>query len=125
VTDGTAEVADLVGQALDEVLDPCSIARGVPAGMRDMGLVNGIDVRPRADGRVDVVLDLRLTSPACSFALYFDQQVELRLLEIPSVAAVEIRWDDRFEWSDDDLSPRVQEQLADKRRRLLASLPIR
>jgi metal-sulfur cluster biosynthetic enzyme len=50
----------VVRRALASVVDPCSIATGVPISLVDMGLVR--DVRLEGD---EIVVELRLTSPFC------------------------------------------------------------
>lgn len=115
------EVDRRVRGALDEVLDPCSIGRGVPSGMVEMGLVEAVAVDRSDDGwGADVVVRLRTTGPGCSFQLYFDEQVRARIELIDGVRSVEVDWSDVFDWSDDDLHPAVKRRLKDKRDRQLA-----
>lgn len=112
--------ADRVGAALQEVLDPCSVGRGVPAGLVDMGMVKAVEIGSAADGRSVVTVELRITSPACTFQPYFERAVRERLGEVPEVGEVRIRWDSQFDWSDDDMSPALKQRLREKRHRLLA-----
>jgi metal-sulfur cluster biosynthetic enzyme len=114
-----AAVEDRIRQVLDEVLDPCSIGRGVPAGITDMGMVTGIDVATGPDGRTRATLALRLTSPGCTFQLYFDQQVRARMAQLDDVDSLDIVWRDEFDWSDDDMSPDLKRRLREKRATLL------
>ena len=104
-----------IAAALNSVMDPCSVGRGVSAGLGDMGLVCGVDLTQRPDGRYDVRVTLRLTSPGCTFQMYFDQQVKARLRDLSHVAAVEVVWATEFDWSDDDLSDALKERLRTKR----------
>lgn len=112
--------ADRVGAALQQVVDPCSVGRGVPAGLVDMGMVKAVEIGSAADGRSVVTVELRITSPACTFQPYFEQAVRERLGEVPGVGEVRIRWDRTFDWSDDDMSPALKQRLREKRHRLLA-----
>jgi metal-sulfur cluster biosynthetic enzyme len=105
-----------VHRALDEVHDPCSVGRGVPAGLRDMGLVTRLELTPAEGGGTRLELALRMTAPACTFQLYFDQQVRARLAAIDGLDEVQLSWDERFDWSDDDMSPELKQRLRDKRR---------
>jgi len=50
-----------VEQALERVVDPCSIATGAPVPLRAMGLVKDV----RLERQSHVVVELRLTSPFC------------------------------------------------------------
>jgi metal-sulfur cluster biosynthetic enzyme len=63
-----------VDEALDGVVDPCSIATGTPITLREMGLVQSVHI----DGE-DVRVVLRLTSPICLQAGNILQAVEARL----------------------------------------------
>lgn len=109
------ELRRQVTAALDGVIDPCSVGRGVPAGMPDMGLVCGVDVTGGSQARSDVRVTLRLTAPGCTFQMYFDQQARTRLQELPGVGDVELVWSDRFDWSDEDLSDDLKRRLRAKR----------
>jgi len=64
-----------VKEALQEVLDPCSVGRGVPAGLVDMGMVKAVEVGSTPDGHAVVAVELRITSPACTFQPYFEREV--------------------------------------------------
>lgn len=109
------ELERAVMAALDAVIDPCSVGRGVPAGMPDMGLVCGVEVTGRSETSADVRITLRLTAPGCTFQMYFDQQARSRLQQLPGVRDVEIVWSDRFDWSDDDLSDDLKRRLQSRR----------
>lgn len=108
-----------VNQALQKVLDPCSVGRGVPAGLVDMGMVTGVELTTMPDGRAQAVIGLRITSPACTFQPYFEDQVRQSLAAIAELDEVHIQWSGVFDWSDDDMSPALKERLQDKRSRLL------
>ncbi|WP_143696131.1 iron-sulfur cluster assembly protein [Williamsia sp. 1138] len=108
-----------VNQALQKVLDPCSVGRGVPAGLVDMGMVTGVELTTMPDGRAQAVIGLRITSPACTFQPYFEDQVRQSLAAIAELDKVRIQWSGVFDWSDDDMSPALKERLQEKRSRLL------
>jgi metal-sulfur cluster biosynthetic enzyme len=109
-----------VNEALQEVLDPCSVGRGVPAGLVDMGMVKAVELSSAPDGRSIVTVELRTTSPACTFQPYFERAVRERLGEVSEVGEVRITWNSDFDWSDDDMSPGLKQRLREKRHRLLA-----
>ena len=111
---------DRVSAALQGVLDPCSVGRGVPAGLVDMGMVKAVELSSAPDGHSVVTVELRITSPACTFQPYFERAVRERLGELPEVGEVRIEWDSEFDWSDDDMSPALKQRLREKRHRLLA-----
>ena len=72
-----------VREALAGVVDPCSIATGLPLTLAEMGMVEDITVE---DGRVTVTLVL--TSPVCWQAGNIIQAVETSLGRVPGVASV-------------------------------------
>jgi metal-sulfur cluster biosynthetic enzyme len=109
-----------VKEALQQVLDPCSVGRGVPAGLVDMGMVKTVEVSSAPTGPAVVAVELRITSPACTFQPYFEREVRERLGELSGVGEVRITWDSEFDWSDDDMSPGLKQRLREKRHRLLA-----
>jgi metal-sulfur cluster biosynthetic enzyme len=123
VTGVSAVDIDRVSAALQQVLDPCSVGRGVPAGLVDMGMVKQVAVSSAPDGRRVLTVELRITSPACTFQPYFEQQVRERLStidELDELDEVRIEWNADFDWSDDDMSPALKQRLRDKRKNLLA-----
>jgi metal-sulfur cluster biosynthetic enzyme len=111
---------DGVLSALDDVVDPCSVGRGIPAGLRDMGMVTSVALEPLPDGGLCAEIGLRTTSPACTFHLYFEQQVRAHVSCVPEVDAVQIRWSDEFDWSDDAMSDALKQRVREKRARLRA-----
>jgi metal-sulfur cluster biosynthetic enzyme len=111
---------DRVSEALQQVLDPCSVGRGVPAGLVDMGMVKGMALGATPDGRSLLTLELRITSPACTFQPYFEQRVREQLATVAQLDEVRIEWDREFDWSDDDMSPGLKQRLRQKRENLLA-----
>ena len=105
--------------ALGEVRDPCSLGRGVPASVVDMGMVCGLEVVPRPHGRARVIITMRLTSPGCTFQLYFDDRLRASLRAIDEVDEVDIVWSDRFDWSDEDMSDGLKARVRARREILL------
>ena len=77
-----ATLAD-VRDAVAGVVDPCSIATGVPLTLAEMGMVRGIAV----DGG-QVSLTLVLTSPVCWQSGNIIQAVEASVNRLPWVTAV-------------------------------------
>jgi metal-sulfur cluster biosynthetic enzyme len=118
VTVSTVEL-ERVSAALQQVVDPCSVGRGVPAGLVDMGMVKAVDVSDAPDGHSVVTVELRITSPACTFQPWFEREVREHLGEVPEVDEVRIEWNRDFDWSDDDMSPDLQRRLREKRHKLL------
>jgi metal-sulfur cluster biosynthetic enzyme len=114
-----AEVEGRVREALNAVLDPCSIGRGVPAGLIDMGMIGGLELEPASPNRIRARITVRITSPGCAFGLHFDDQIRARLAPIEEIEEVEVLWNTDFDWSDDDMSDELKERLRRKRELIL------
>lgn len=107
VCDAEARQALLLEEVWDrlaEVIDPCSVGRGVPAGLPDMGMVEGLSLTQGDRGAIGVKVNLRVTSPACTFQPYFEREVRSRLAAIDRVGTVDIAWSRSFDWTDADMS---------------------
>jgi metal-sulfur cluster biosynthetic enzyme len=82
-----------VRQALENVVDPCSIATGVPISIADMGLIKELRW---LDGEVKLVL--QLTSPICWQAANILSAVEHTVMSVPGVRSVHCTLDPTSEW---------------------------
>jgi metal-sulfur cluster biosynthetic enzyme len=91
-----------IRQLIDEVEDPCSAAHGSPTGLDSMGLVCSIERRDSPQG-VEIDLVMRLTSPGCWYFPYFEQEIRRRLETLEDVASVAIAWDDKWDWTPDQM----------------------
>jgi metal-sulfur cluster biosynthetic enzyme len=111
-----------VRQLINQIADPCSLARGVPIGLDDMGLVCDVQIQTTDTGPV-VNLLLRLTSPNCFFFTEFEHKVD-HVLREAGAQAVYVEWDSKFDWTPDQIDPAAQDRLAQSRteRRRLISL---
>jgi|GEM_PF-2596543 len=72
-------------EALRKVVDPCSIATGVPINIVDMGLVTDVSLD---DGHATVTLIL--TSPVCMQVSNICEQIDLKLTALPTVDSTEV-----------------------------------
>lgn len=106
---------DAVRSALGNVVDPCSIATGVPITLEEMGLVQEIEV----DGG-DVRVVLRLTSPVCWQATNIVAAVEAAVGELPKVDSVTCAVDHGAQWM-----PEMMDAGARARLRKLRPVPER
>jgi len=84
---------DALRDALRRVVDPCSIATGVPVDLLDMGLVKDL----RLDGGTARV-ELIVTSPLCLQIGLIADRVREVLAEVDGVGSVEVTVDARAEW---------------------------
>jgi metal-sulfur cluster biosynthetic enzyme len=107
-------LADRIALIADEVIDPCSLAQGVPAGLTEMGLLTAITLTP-GEGAAHVELRLRLTAPGCMYGVAFERELRARVGELPEVAAIDVVWDDAFDWTPDDMAPSLTARLAARR----------
>lgn len=89
-----------VREALAGVVDPCSIATGIPLTLLEMGMVEDIAV---GDGRVTVVLVL--TSPVCWQAGNIIQAVETSVGRVPGVASVACTVNHDAGWLPEQMDP--------------------
>jgi metal-sulfur cluster biosynthetic enzyme len=105
---------DPIHAALGRVVDPCSIATGVPINLLDMGMVKQV-----VDEQGVVCVTLRLTSPICWQAGNIIAAVEAAVGALPGVVSVECRLDPGVEWMPDMMSQDARAKL-----RRLRPLPV-
>ncbi|KXF56444.1 hypothetical protein AXA44_34435 [Rhodococcus sp. SC4] len=86
-------LTDDVRAALSTVVDPCSIATGVPISLVDMGLVQDIDVKVRS-----VTVTLQPTSPFCMQIGLMTEKMEQAVAEAADFDEVRITVDHEAEW---------------------------
>lgn len=105
-----------VRDRLDEIIDPCSDARGTGISIVEMGLLKRIEIE---DGTVHI--ELRITSPSCMMVGYFIEQAQGRVGELEGVEEVTLETDAGMQWRDDMMTPEAkrrrrehQQTLADR-----------
>jgi metal-sulfur cluster biosynthetic enzyme len=108
-TDASVEAA--VRRALEKVVDPCSIATGVPINLADMGMIKEIVC---ATGNVKVIL--RLTSPICWQAANILRAVEEAIMRVDGVHSVTCTLDPGAEWMPEMMSPDARAARLDRLR---------
>lgn len=117
----TAHPSDqMVRAALDEILDPCSVAAGRPLGLVEMGLVQ--DLRIDQDGTVSILL--RMTFPGCMMMPNLAGAAEERTARIPGVSTVEVDIDTAMTWTPAAMVPRTSSSPAPSARVDLSLGPI-
>lgn len=95
-----------IRQALDDIVDPCSIATGAPIGLVAMGLVS--DIRLGAAGCTVV---LRVTSPLCMQMPMIMDAVDRRLRTLDNIGAVECIVDPALDWEPAMMAPAAMARL--------------
>ena len=105
-----------VREQLDDIVDPCSEARGTDISIVEMGLLKSIEVADR-----QVHIDLRITSPSCMMVGYFIEEAQKRVGSLDGVEEVTLETDAGMDWreemmSEDALARRAlhQQALADR-----------
>ncbi|MBA4863120.1 DUF59 domain-containing protein [Streptomyces sp. PSKA54] len=113
-----------VRATLNEILDPCSITAGVPAGLDDMGLVSDIHVQDDGAGGQRIAVTVGVTEPSCVLIGSFANEAQVRLTALTGVSAVDVRLADDFDWTPDRLAPHYRQRLAEHREEKRRSLPL-
>lgn len=103
----SAELRERVSTRLNEIVDPCSVAAGAPAGLVEMGLIRRLEV---VDGEVTV--EVRVTHPSCMMAPVFLAQVQQLAGEVPGVTAIHASLDTGFDWTPNDMTPEYRARLS-------------
>lgn len=97
-----------IRELLNTIVDPCSVAAGAPAGLVDMGLVRGLEIR---QGTISVRIGL--TEPGCMMGASFVVRARELLAAVPGVDAVEVELEQDCDWSpallDGDYAKRLRE----------------
>jgi len=102
---GTEPSPLAVREKLDEIVDPCSEARGTDISIVEMGLLKRIEV----DGG-SVHVELRITSPSCMMVGYFIEQASERVGSLPGVEEVTLSTDAGLSWRDEMLAEEAKER---------------
>jgi metal-sulfur cluster biosynthetic enzyme len=103
-------VASAVIESLDRVVDPCSIATGVPINLREMGLVRSAEV---SEGHATV--RLVLTSPFCWQMTNIVEAVERAAAQVPGVTSCTCEIDPAADWMPDMMSRGARARLRQAR----------
>lgn len=96
---------ELVHNALRNVVDPCSIATGVPIDIVDMGIVR--DVHVSADC---ILVVLRLTNPFCFQAALICEAILNSLGQVTG-KRIEVEVDPTDDWSPEMIAPSARARL--------------
>lgn len=104
------EVEDVL-DALNGVIDPCSRAIGVPAGLVEMGLVSEVRVTQGEHGLL-VEATISATEPACMMIAVFATEAKVRLMALPDVSKVDITLGYSSDWSEAQMEPGYHKRLS-------------
>jgi len=110
MSSGSTAAADPVArvrEALERIVDPCSIATGAPVSLREMGLIK--DLRLERQG--GVVVELRLTSPFCFQVGLILQRIDEVTAGLKGVTSVRVEVDHGVEWVPEMMSEEARMRL--------------
>lgn len=110
----SCDVRASVMACLEGIVDPCSVASGVPAGLVSMGLVGPVAVEEGAAG-AKVSVTLYITEPGCLMGSLFELTARRSLNELPGVAQAEVAMDYTHVWGPEQMAPAYREHLAQVR----------
>src|SRR5262245_502960 len=101
-------------ERLEAIVDPCSAASGVPAGLVSMGLVGPISIESdEAGARVRVTL--YITEPGCMMGALFQLTAQRDLEQLPGVASVQVDVDYSHVWGPEQMTAEYRRRLAEAR----------
>jgi metal-sulfur cluster biosynthetic enzyme len=100
-----------VMRILNAIVDPCSIAAGMPIGLVDMGIVQSVEVQGDA-----VRITLLPTFPGCIYTAVFSDEIARRLAEVGWTGEVAIELDTSGSiWDEDRMEPAARKRLSEVR----------
>ena len=102
--------AETVRSVLDQIIDPCSAAAGVPAGLCEMGLVRQLEILNTPHGAI-IRVSIGVTEPLCFMALPFREEARQRLSELDGVKQVEVTIDHSMDWTESDMAPSYRQRV--------------
>ena len=96
---------------LNQILDPCSVVAGAPAGIEELGLVRRLSLAEGAEG-LAIELTIGVTEPGCMMGASFAIRAREQLEALPGVAAVSIELDHDADWTPADIDQAYAARLA-------------
>jgi metal-sulfur cluster biosynthetic enzyme len=109
-----SEIEAEVRATINTIVDPCSRAAGLPAGLIDMGLVRSLEVRTEPDG-VHVRVVVGVTEYGCMLGPAFATEISRLVRHVRGVASAEVTLDDQFDWVPEDMTESYLHALASRR----------
>jgi metal-sulfur cluster biosynthetic enzyme len=109
VTTATVTV-ETVREALNTIVDPCSVTAGAPAGLVDMGLVRSIQLHA---GHANVTIGV--TEPMCLMGAIFLRDVRSILASLDGIDSFDVRFDHNLRWDESMMAPSYRIALQTKR----------
>jgi metal-sulfur cluster biosynthetic enzyme len=114
VTSSVEARTEQVWQALEKVMDPCSVASGCPLSLVEMQLVRSVRVTSEA-----VEIELQLTEPSCMLSFHIAEEVRAEVgavVDDETDVDVHLTYDPTSPWTEDRILPGARERLESFRR---------
>jgi metal-sulfur cluster biosynthetic enzyme len=109
-----SQVEAEIRAVINTIVDPCSRAAGIPAGLVDMGLLRSLAVRSERDG-VHVRAVVGVTEYACMLGPAFATEIDRLVRGVAGVSSVHVSLDDQFDWVPEDMTESYRQSLARRR----------
>lgn len=100
---------EAVLERLETVVDPCSVGAGTEHNVREMGMVDQIEIR-----NGDVTVHLHLTTPHCMMVPYFVDEVDRAVGSLPGVTEVNLETDNGLRWRPSMMDDGIREDRLDR-----------
>jgi metal-sulfur cluster biosynthetic enzyme len=101
--DASPDPLQAISDALQHVVDPCSIATGAPVSLADMGMIKQIEVSGER-----VRITLRVTSALCLQIGNIVDAVERNISRIPGISSVACTVDPSGDWTPAMMAPNAR-----------------
>jgi metal-sulfur cluster biosynthetic enzyme len=98
-------------EELNQIIDPCSVATALPAGMVDMGLVRSLTFVELSGSRVHAKVKLCITHPFCMMSAVFINEVQKRLRTFSIIETYDVSLDEAVIWTEELFSPEYKKRL--------------
>lgn len=108
---GMIPTDDAVRAVLNTIIDPCSTAARVPAGLDTMGLVRAVCVKHGVNG-ASIAITIDVTHPFCMMAAVFLAEAQKRAAAMPGVVSVDVSLHRGDLWTPDRMAPQYRDRLA-------------
>lgn len=116
-TQGATALQAQLLEKLNQIIDPCSVATALPAGMVDMGLVRRLEVTTLPSGGVRVDVMICVTHAFCMMTGVFVNEVEKLMRGTPQVSEFDVTLDTRTLWTEELMTPEYRARLEEQRAR--------
>lgn len=103
-------------EILNGIVDPCSAATALPAGLVDMGLIRAITLEGSSPGQIECSITLCVTHAFCMMTAVFVHEIQSRLASDARISEVQILLDHATVWTEELMSPQYRDRLERWRR---------